>query len=424
MRMIQRHRLTSFLWSSSWLVPLLSMTLTLLLIPLLRRLDAATGWNVLGFGLEGARALLAMLAASMLTLLVFLFSAILIVAQLASTQLTPRVVATRLIRDRAAKYTIALILLTWLLSVGVLGRSETEVLQFSTAFCVLLSIASIGAFLYLVDYILKELRPVSVVARIAEMGRRVIEEVYPDRLDAERDTTRTLWTAPQAPAQRTLRMERKSEVLLAADFGWLSELGQRSGGVVELVPPIGAFVAVGEPLFRLHGGAAELDAALLRRTLDFGQERTIEQDPTFAFRILVDIAVKALSPAINDPTTAVIALDQIHRLLRSVGGRHLDTEALLDASGRCGVAYHTPDWEDYVTLALSEIRQYGATSLQVVRRLHALLDNLRSSLQPQRWPPLELQLRMLDRAVQRAFADPEDRLSAGLSDPQGVGGSA
>jgi uncharacterized membrane protein len=147
----------------------------------------------------------------------------------------------------------------------------------------------------------------------------------------------------------------------------------------------------------------------------------MEQDPMFAFRILVDIAAKALSPAINDPTTAVLAIDQIHRLLRAVGKRHLDTEAMLDESGRFGVAFRTPDWEDYVTLSVSEIRQYGATSVQVVRRLRAMLENLKASLPPDRWPPLELQLQVLHRAIERAFPDLEDQAIAGVADVEGVG---
>jgi uncharacterized membrane protein len=421
MRMIQRYRLSSFVLSSSWLVPLFSMVLALVLLQVVRRLDAAIGWDFLGFGLEGARALLAMLAASMLTILVFLFSAVMIVAQLASTQLTPRVVATILIRDRSAKFSIGVILLTFMLSVGVLGRSETEVLQASMFLCVLLSLVSIAMFLYMVDYILKSLRPVSVVDHIATLGRGVVEEVYPDLRNVVRDTTRTVLSAKPGPPDRTLLHEDTSAVLLAVDLRWLSEIAQQAQGLIELVPPVGAFIAVDEPLFHLYGGAARLDERSLRRALAFGRERTIEQDPTFAFRILVDIAAKALSPAINDPTTAVLAIDQIHRLLRTVGKRHLDTEAMLDASGRFGVAFHTPEWEDYVTLAISETRQYGATSLQVVRRLRAMIENLRTALPPDRWPPLEAQLRMLDRAVQRVFPDPEDRLSAGASDLQGVG---
>jgi uncharacterized membrane protein len=175
---------------------------------------------------------------------------------------------------------------------------------------------------------------------------------------------------------------------------------------------------VEDPLFRLYGGAAGLDEHPLRRALAFGRERTLEQDPRFAFRILVDIAAKALSPAINDPTTAVLAIDQLHRMLRMVGKRHLDTEAMLDASGSFGVTFHTPEWEDYVTLSISEIRQFGATSLQVVRRLYAMIRNLRASLPADRWPPLEIQVRMLDRAVERAFPDPEDRAAAGVPESE------
>ncbi len=84
------------------------------------------------------------------------------------------------------------------------------------------------------------------------------------------------------------------------------------------MPQVGDFVARGEPLFRLYSGAVAIDDRKLRTAAVLGPERTLEQDLTFAFRILVDIAIKALSPAINDPTTAVLALDQLHRLLRMV----------------------------------------------------------------------------------------------------------
>ena len=87
--------------------------------------------------------------------------------------------------------------------------------------------------------------------------------------------------------------------------------------MIELAPQVGDFVGVGEPLFFLHGGAAAIDEHTLRACIVFGSERTMEQDPLFAFRILVDIAIKALSAAINDPTTAVLAIDQLHRLLRT-----------------------------------------------------------------------------------------------------------
>jgi uncharacterized membrane protein len=102
----------------------------------------------------------------------------------------------------------------------------------------------------------------------------------------------------------------------------------------------------------------------------------------------VDIAAKALSPAINDPTTAVLALDQIHRLLRSVAKRRLDTGRVHDAAGTLRLVFRTPDWEDFIGLAVTEIRHYGRESIQVVRRMRAMLQNLIDSVPPQRVPLL------------------------------------
>ena len=421
MRWIQRYRISTFARSALWLVPVGGMLLALLLIPLLREIDRAADWTLFEFGMDGARALLAMLAASMLSLLVFVLSALLIAVQVASAQLTPRVIAATFLRDRAVKFTIGLVVFTFMLCIGVLGRSEDRVLQLSTTICVLASLASIAMFLFLVDYSLKSLRPVSLVHRVAAEGFKVVEGVYPHLLGEAMDRRRS--TRPSRPGtpDRTLHHAGESAVLIAADFRWLSEAGVTAGGLIDLVPRVGEFIAVGEPLFHLRGSAAQLDDRPLRDALAFGQERTLEQDPMFAFRILVDIAVKALSPAINDPTTAVIAIDQIHRLLRGVGKRHLDTEAMLDESGELGVAFHTPDWEDYVMLAVSEIRQYGRGSLQVVRRLRAMLENLVASLPADRHPPLEVQLRMLQRSIEREFPDAEDRASAALADSQGLG---
>src|SRR5439155_3731678 len=132
---------------------------------------------------------------------------------------------------------------------------------------------------------------------------------------------------------------------------------------------------------------ATLPVEAVRQSVAVGQERTLEQDPTFAFRIIVDIASKGLSPAINDPTTAVLALDQIHHLLRNVGSRRLDDGRVCDAAGRLQLIYRTPNWEDFVLLAVTEIRQFGGASIQVARRLRAMLENLIQTL-PEEWTAL------------------------------------
>ena len=102
----------------------------------------------------------------------------------------------------------------------------------------------------------------------------------------------------------------------------------------------------------------------MRETVALGRERTIDQDATFAFRIIVDIAIKALSKAINDPTTAVLSIDQLHRMLRVVGRRRLHDDVLCNASGQVRVVFRTPNWDDFVQLACREIRIYGAENFR------------------------------------------------------------
>ncbi len=217
-------------------------------------------------------------------------------------------------------------------------------------------------------------------------------------------------------------VSKKDGVVRAFDIPGLVALGQRADCVIELVPQVGEFVALGDPLFRIRQGAHAPPTAALYHAIAIGPERTLEQDPAFAFRMIVDIACKGLSPAINDPTTAVLALDQIHHLLRDVGQRHLDDERVRDATGRLRLVYRTPDWEDFVVLAVTEIRQFGSASIQIARRLRAMLENLIQTVPHERAVLLQQELQMLHRAADRCFAEPEDRVLADMSDSQGVGG--
>lgn len=201
----------------------------------------------------------------------------------------------------------------------------------------------------------------------------------------------------------------------------LVELGERYDSFLELMPQVGDYVAPGNPLFRVRG-EREFPEAALHECIALGWERTMEQDPGFAFRVLVDIASKALSPAINDPTTAVLALDQIHHLLRHLGKRCLADEKVRDRSGTVRLLYRTPDWEDFVVLAATEIRQFGGSSIQVVRRLQAMLEDLIANVPEDRAVPLRQEMRLLRKSSERFFQDPEDRARAAVGDTQGVGG--
>jgi uncharacterized membrane protein len=128
--------------------------------------------------------------------------------------------------------------------------------------------------------------------------------------------------------------------------------------------------------------------------------------------------------AINDPTTAVLAIDQLHRLLRSGGRRQLGNEYIRDAEGRLRVVFPTPDWEDFVQLTCREIRIYGTENLQIARRLRAMIENLDAVLPEVRKPALRLERDLLDRMIEKVYLLPEDAALARIADTQGLGGSA
>ena len=284
-----------------------------------------------------------------------------------------------MLRNNVVRYSVGLFVFTLVFAVQALNRQEASVAELVSLVTAVLGVACIADFLFLIDYAARLLRPVAVVARVGDGGVAMIKSVYPDPATALPPESAALRGQPTMPT-REVEHRGTSEIVLAVDLSTLVALAQRHDGMIEFVPQVGDFLAVGEPLFVLHGGAMAIDDRVVQSSVAFGPERTLEQDPMFAFRIIVDIALKALSPAINDPTTAVLALDQVHRLLRLVGQRKLRGEVIVDESGRPRVIFRTPNWEHYVQVACSEIRACGAGNLQVARRMRAMLENLRRTL--------------------------------------------
>ena len=418
------YRTASYLRSALWVAPIASVLLALILIRVLHLLDGFVTRDLTGLGLDGARTLFQTLITLTLSFIVFTFGSILVAIQIASGQLTPRIIATTLLRDRVIKYVVGLNMFTLLFAVSALNRTVDVVPQLVTLVAVLLGITCVTTFLFLIDYTARLLRPVRLVALVCDHGLDVIRSVY-SVAASEREASGPAKVALEfgLPA-RVVTKAGKSQILLAVGIEALVQEARRLDGVIELLPQVGDFVAADEPLFNLYGGAARIDEALLRASVAFGTERTMEQDPTFAFRILVDIALKALSPAINDPTTAVLAIDQIQRLLRVVGRRHLHDDGIRDAAGRVRVILRTPNWEDFVAIACTEIRACGAGSVQIPRRLRAMLENLIRTLPATRRAALLEQLDLLDRTLPEYYKLPEDLALARIPDSQGIGGAA
>jgi uncharacterized membrane protein len=416
----QSYGLKSYLRSSLWIVPLMAIPLVLIATRALHWLDPHVGWEFLGMSVPGAQATLQTIVTATLSFLVFTFGSLLVAIQVASGQLTPRIIATTLLQNNVVRYTVGLFMFTMLFALSVLNRIDATVHELPLFFASGLGFCSFAAFLYLIDYAARLLRPVSILAHVGNTGLAVIQSVYPERIlspDFPKSQRSKL-----AEPDRVVQHQGASGVVLAVNVERLINEAKNSGGVIEFAPQVGDFVAVDEPLFNLYADARAIDDDVLRSTVAFGSERTMEQDPTFAFRIVIDIALKALSPAINDPTTAVLAIDQLHRLLRMVGLRHLRTDEILDDSDKLRVVFRTPNWEDFVHLAFSEIRNCGSNNLQIVRRLRAMIENLIQTLPKDRQPGLEQQLSLLDRETERSFKYPEELALAQIADSQGLGG--
>lgn len=417
------YRTMSYVRSSLWLTPLLSVVAVLMVSPAVLVLDRRLDWRVFGLTADGAQALYGTVITLTLSFVVFTFGSLLVAIQVAGVQLTPRIIATTLLRDNVVRSSVGLFVFTLVFAVMALNRQANKVNDLASLLTAVLGIACLAVFLFLIDYAARLLRPVSILTRVGEAGLAVIESVYPNPVSPTAEDHHD-WASRTGSPQRLVEHGGRSEIVVAIDLHMLVVAARQSRGTIEFIPRVGDFVAKGEPLFALYGGAASLDDRKLSAAVAFGPERTLEQDPIFALRIVVDIALKALSAAINDPTTAVLALDQVHRLLRATGRRELAGDAILDALGEPRVICRTPNWEDFVNVACNEIRSCGAKNVQVARRMRAMFDNLCDLLPAHRQTVLREERDRLDSMLADRYPIPADLELARQPDSQGLGGSS
>lgn len=418
----QWYSLRSYVRSSLWIMPFGALLLQQLTLRAAVALDGHVSWiPAWPFNEAGTMTTLQTIVTLTLSFLVFTFGSMLVAIQVASGQLTPRIIATALLRDNTIRATVGLFVFTLLFAIGAISRSGVLELRLVVWISAILGMVSLAAFLYLIDYSARLLRPVSIVWRIGKQGEAVIEAVYPEPI--RQTDSLPVPTTKLKRANRDVPYQGASAIILAANTAALVSEAERLNVVIEMVPRVGDFIAPGDPLFYLHGSSGPVEESRLLGAIAVGPERTIEQDSTFAFRIIVDIAIKALSKAINDPTTAVLAIDQIQHLLNMVGQRHLHDDHISDRNGQLRVVLPTPNWEDFVELAFSEIRLYGAENFQVARRLRAMIFALMNTLPEWRRPALHRELSLLDQSIDRVYTAPGDRDLARIPDSQGLGGS-
>jgi uncharacterized membrane protein len=372
-----------------------------------------------GSGIGTARDILGATATGMIAFTGFVVASVLVVVQFAAGQYSPRLVLW-FRRDALTKHAIGCFLAAFVYALVALRQIEGGATGFSPDITVIVALALlIGSgvlFLALLQRVTDRLRPRTLFGAVVREGIDAARETYPLGLGEDAPVDRS-WAGddPQGVALRG-----RPGVVTSFDRVALVAAATRSGAVIELVPAVGEFVDPRGELLRAHGG--RIDPGLLDGLVRVADERTIEQDPAFAIRIVVDTAIRALSPAVNDPTTAVQALDVLEMLVGELAGRDLEASLARDAAGDVRLVWRSPSWEDVLDLAFAEIRQYGADSIQICRRLRAVLDDLLASTPLPRHAAIEAQLLRLDATVLRAFPTGSPELETALAaDRTGLG---
>ncbi len=368
-----------------------------------------------------AGAICTTIAGGMISLTAIVFSLTFVMVQFSAMAYSPRLVLW-VARDPVMSHALGVFSATFLYAISMLGwvdRSASGKVPLVSGWMVVaLLLASMGMFIALIERI-GLLQVNRMLIFTGDQGRKAIDGLYPAARSI--DVTGVTADHHQLQVTQTLAHVGRPQVIQAVHVDALVELATAAGVVIEMVAAVGDTVVEMTPLLRIYGSRQPLDEGALNSAIEVGDERTFDQDPKYALRLVVDIAIKALSPAINDPTTAVQALDQIEDLLLRLGRCRLDIGAFRDGQGQLRLVVPFPRWEDFLRLALDEIQSYGADSVQVMRRMKALIRNLTALLPTERHAALRYWEQRLQGSIARSFADAEGKRNASVADRQGLG---
>ncbi|RNL73476.1 DUF2254 domain-containing protein [Streptomyces sp. I6] len=430
-----RHRrpralspLREHLRDTFWFAPTMALVLVCLLWFAADSVDAAIvetlrqSGNVQGIrdlmGIaEDTRTIITTVSAAMMTFIGVVFSISLVAVQMAAGNLTPRIVRI-FIRSRISKLTFSVFLATFLLSLLVLTsydseadpRDVTTVPLVQSALTVVMVGLSLVLFIAYVTQTLQLMKIGPVVERINKASLGGVARMPAQGPDGE----------PLAPEIARMSHQGDAGVLRDVHIARLVRVARRNGVVLRLIPRIGDHVVPGTPVLAVHGPRVPARSAL-RYSVSIGIERTFHQDLGFGLRQLSDIALRALSPAVNDPTTAVQCLDRIVEFLAAVAARPLGAVHHRDRKGVVRLVQDVPGWTDLVDLGLTEIRRCAPTSPQVSRRMLAGIDDLLRLVPDDRRTPLVRHRELLVQAVERTLPEAAERAFALRPDRQGIG---
>jgi uncharacterized membrane protein len=416
-----RFRIRQYVKNSIWLIPFAGGVLGAVCGIVEPRLDHAISlpeqWQ---YSASTATTVLSAIIGAMAALTGFVVTVAVLVVQMAIGTFSARYMRLWY-RDRVLKGVLAVLIATLTYSFALLRDIEpNSVPSVGVTTAGVLVLTGLLFFMIFLDRALHRLRPVAVAALVGRAARKAFEEgarrveAFSGEAPSAGDATPLLVRTPRAGA------------IQAVDERGLVRWAREHDGVIYFKHAIGDFVPVGSALVEAWGrqNGRDGDERALCGLFALGDERTIEQDPAFAVRIMVDVALKALSAAINDPTTATQVLDHLEELLRLIGATPLEghVRVIRDEGGAVRIVAVGRRWEEYLELACTEIREYGAGSIQVQRRLRAMLEVLRETVRPEHVEAVEAELERLNATVERSFGGSVDADRAALPDAQGIGG--
>jgi uncharacterized membrane protein len=418
-----RFRVREYLRESLWVVPSLGAVAGLLGAVLVVWIDkhvkVPTQWQ---YSPSTAGTVLSAVAGAVAALTGFVVTVTVLVVQMATGTFSARYMRLWY-RDPVLKGVLALLIGTLAFSFWLLRRiGDKFVPDLGVTTAEVLLIVGLVMFVLFLNRFVHRLRPVAVAALLAKgvreslgddiAGMRGVQDVFVGPLEGMDE--------PPALAVRCARPGAIQAVDLSRVVTW----ARQHECLVVMRHSVGEFIEEGDLLFEVYGNPGQADAAerVLHGLVALGLERTIEQDPAFALRVMVDVANKALSPAVNDPTTAVQVLDYLGDSLRVIGETDRSAVAWNRGAAKRGVVAPVRSWEDFLALGVTEIREFGSSSIQVMRRLRAVLDKLLQEVRPENRAAVKAEIARLDAGVAAAFSGSIDRDRAGIADRQGMGG--
>lgn len=422
-----------------WRLPVLLVVAAFFLADTLIDLDSSVfdtfGSDSLEYAVDpGATAtLLSVIAGGMITLTGLVFTAITLAMQFGASQISVRVVPM-LAQQRVMRWSIGMFLATFVYSIIVALdlalNTQHSAPQISTYTALFLAIISAILFIALVSRVGSILNSSRLLRWIAAEGRSAIIRSYP-HYDESTDTHAADRPADTDPAPtddspdllivRLRHLSPNGRILLAINVPRLERLASKWGVSIAVVPGIGEFVAQNAPLFEVRGTSMAIRPDSLMSCLVFGDTHGPVVGPAAAIQSIVDIALKALSPAINDPGRAVQALDHIEDLLVLLAPRVRADSA---TSTLTRIRGQQRTWTDYVSIATDEIRHFSTNSAQVQRRLRAVFTTLLAACPADQHAPLLERLDAMNTQLTREWTGELDIRLAGVADPQGLGSEA